>query len=173
MTSAEQFLPLLLRHEADVRAFIGSLVLDRHVRDDLFQEVALVLWDRKDDFDPTRSFGAWARGIAAKVILKHRSRDGRFPLLFSPETIQAVIEAYDRTEPIARPAADALRHCLEKVPAKSRELLVLRYEKNLKVAQIAEQTATTLDAVYQALSRLRSRLEDCIRQRLALAEGGR
>ena len=172
MTPAEQFLSLLLKHEPDVKAFIGSLLLDRHRRDDIFQEVALVLWNRKDDYDPSRSFGAWARGIAAKKILKHRERDARFPLLFSPETIQAIVDAYDRTETAAHPAAEALRHCLEKLPAKSRQLLELRYEKNLDVAAIAEHTASTLDAIYQALSRLRSRLEECIRQRLALVEGG-
>lgn len=172
MTPAEQFLPLLLKHEADVKAFIGSLVLDRHRRDDIFQEVALVLWNRKDDYDPSRSFGAWARGIAAKLILKHRERDALFPLLFSPETIQAIAEAYARTEAIACPAAEALRHCLEKLPEKSRRLLQLRYEKNLRVEEIAGQTASTLDAIYQALSRLRARLEECIRQRLALDEGG-
>lgn len=171
-TSPEQFLISLLTHESDLKAFIGSLVLDPHVRDDVFQEVALTLWDRKDDFNPAFSFGAWARGIAAKKILKHRERDARFPLLLSPATIQAIAEAYDRNEATARPAAEALRHCLERLPEKSRQLLQLRYEKNLKVEQIAGQTASTLDAIYQALSRLRARLEECIRQRLALVDGG-
>ena len=35
-TSPEQFLTSLLTHESDLQAFIGSLVLDRHVRDDVF-----------------------------------------------------------------------------------------------------------------------------------------
>lgn len=172
-TSAEKFLTLLLAHEADLKAFIGSLVLDRSVRDDVFQEVALTLWDRKDDFDPALSFGGWARGIAARKILKCRERDGRFPLLFCPDTIQAIAEAYDRTEAAVQPAAEALRDCLKRLPEKSRELLELRYEKNLKADQIAQRIAGTLDSVYQALSRIRSRLEDCIRQRLAQLEGGR
>lgn len=168
--TGDEFLKLLLRHEHDLRAFIGSLVLDRHVRDDVYQEVALTLWDRKEDFDRTHSFGAWARGIAAKKMLKHRERDARFPLLLGADAIEAIAQAYDRTETEVF-GAEALQECLDQIPAKSRDLLELRYAKNWKADAIAAQTAATVDAVYQALSRLRSRLEECIRQRLAVAQG--
>ena len=44
MDPQNEFLTLFLEHQVGVRAFIGSLVRDRHTRDDLFQEVALTLW---------------------------------------------------------------------------------------------------------------------------------
>lgn len=167
MITPEAFLSLLLKHEADLKAFVGSLVVDRHLRDDLFQDVALVLWDRREDFDASRSFGAWARGIAVKKILKLRERDARLPVFFAPETIQAVALAYDRTEAEAQPRAEALQLCLAQLPEKARRLLELRYGENLKVEQVAAKMAASLDAIYQALSRTRLRLEECINRRLA------
>ena len=176
MIDQEQFLRLLLRHEADLKAFIGSLVPDRHARDDVFQEVALALWRAADAYDPARPFGAWARGVAANTILQQRQQGARFPLAFSPAAIAAIRDAYDRTEAAAAaattPRAEALRECVDRLPAKSRELLALRYEHALDAAEIARRLGRTLDAVYQALSRLRAALEECVRRRLRGEEGG-
>lgn len=172
MGGREDFLKLLLRHQTDIKAFIGSLVLDAHVRDDVFQEVALVLWQRFEDFDARRSFGAWARGIAARKILEQRHQNARFPLVFAPATVQAVLAAYDRIEETISRKAEAMRVCLQGLPDDSRQLLTLRYEQNCPAEEMARQRGSTIDAIYQALSRIRARLEDCIRRRLAVEEGG-
>jgi RNA polymerase sigma-70 factor, ECF subfamily len=172
MLDRDKFLTRFLRAEADIKAFIGSLVLDPHLRDDVFQEVALALWQQMEAYDPSRSFGAWARGIAANKILQAREKNARFPLVFSPETIRAVLDAFDQTEATASRKAEALRDCLKQLPGKSRQLLDLRYEQELKNDEIARRSKSTLDAIYQALSRIRQKLEECIRRKLAL-EGGR
>jgi RNA polymerase sigma-70 factor (ECF subfamily) len=168
VTEHDDFLLHLLRCEADLRAFIGSLVLDPHQRADVFQEVALALWRQRDGYDPARPFGAWARGVAAKKVLQLRDSNARFPVSFSPETIEAVLQAYDRTD-AAADRADALRECVALLPEKARQLLALRYEQNLPCDEIARAAGASVEAVYQNLSRLRGRLEECIRRRLGLA----
>jgi RNA polymerase sigma-70 factor, ECF subfamily len=164
-----EFMTLFLKHQTDCKAFIGSLVRDRHARDDLFQEVALLLWKKFPSYDRGCSFGAWARGIAAKKIMQHWEKAGRLPMPFSPQTIQAILEAYERTEKAATAKAVALERCLEDLPEKSRRLLTLRYEESLSLDQIARRVESTLDAVHKALTRLRTRLQECIEQRLAAA----
>jgi len=166
----EQFIVRILRHESDLRAFIGSLVQDRDSREDTFQDCALMLLKQYDRFDETKSFGAWARGIAANLILQRWHQDKRFPVAFSPETIQAVQDAYDRTEQTASLRADALTECLKGLPGHSRELLVQRYELELKPIEIASKTGQSIDAIYQALSRIRAKLETCIIHKVATAE---
>jgi RNA polymerase sigma-70 factor (ECF subfamily) len=169
MDGQATFLPLFLKHQAELKALIGSLVRDRHAREDVFQEVALTLWEKFADYDPRRPFGAWARGVAAKKILQRWERDGRFPLPFAPEALQAVLDAYERTEAAAPARNDALERCLEDLPEKSRRLLVLRYEHSLGLAEIAGQVGSTLDAVHKALSRIRTRLQVCVEQRMTAA----
>src|SRR5262249_40782472 len=61
----------------------------------VFQEVALTLWRQIDSYQPERPFGAWARGIAARKVLQLREKSARFPVAFDPETIEAVLAAYD------------------------------------------------------------------------------
>ncbi len=167
-----EFLSLFLKHQADVRAFIGSLVRDRHARDDVFQEVALTLWEKFRDYDRARPFGAWARGVAAKKVLQRWEKAGRSAQPFAPATIQAILDAYERTEARADVMGEAPERCLDDLPEKSRRLLALRYDEGLTLGEVARRVGSTLDAVHKALARLRTRLQECVEQRLAAAEGG-
>jgi RNA polymerase sigma-70 factor (ECF subfamily) len=164
------FMTLFLQHQAEVKAFIGSLVRDRHARDDLFQEVALVLWEKFATYEPGRSFGAWARGIAAKKVLQRWERNGRLPLPLAPETIQALLDAFERTQKPRSAYGAALERCMESLPDRARQLLALRYEQSLHLGEIAQRVGSTLDAVHKTLSRLRARLQECVEQRLAAGE---
>jgi RNA polymerase sigma-70 factor (ECF subfamily) len=175
MGPQDDFLPLFLEHQVSLRAFIGSLVRDRHTRDDVFQEVALALWNEFGRYDRARPFGAWARGIAANKVLQRWEKDTRQPVPLAPEAVRALLDAYDRAERAGPPEgleAEALERCLEQLPERSRRLLALRYERSLKLAEIATQLHTTLDAAHKALSRIRARLQECVRQRLAAAQKG-
>jgi RNA polymerase sigma-70 factor (ECF subfamily) len=167
MDRRDEFLTLFLRHQVDLRAFIGSLLRDRHARDDVFQEVALILWHEFERYDPTRPFGAWARGIAANKVMQRWRQDARTPAPMPPEAVRALLDAYERTEAGDAPHAEALRRCVAELPEESRRLLALRYEESLKLGEIAGRLHNTLDAVHKALSRLRERLQRCVERRLA------
>jgi len=168
MSTHDEFLPLFLAHQGDLRAFIGALIRDAQTREDVFQGVALTLWESFDRYDRERSFGAWARGFAARKVLHEHRNNARFPLIFPAEAIQTILDAYDRTESPEAPRRAALRECMERLPARTREVLTLRYEQDLSGEGIATRLGSTVDAVHQTLSRARTALGDCIRQRLAL-----
>ena len=169
MDRQSEFLGYFLRHQDDIRAIIGSMVRDPSAVDDVFQDVALVLWKKFDTFDSTRSFGAWARGIAVRQALQWFDRHRRTPVPLAPETLDAVLNAFEE-EP--EPPADsereaALRRCMERLPEKSQRLLRMRYEARMRLREMAEQLSTTLDATHKALSRLRVALRRCIERELA------
>jgi len=172
MADRDTIFRLLMQHEGEIRAFVGSMLRDRALSDDVFQEVALALWEQADRYDASRPFGPWARGIAANKVRERRRRARRFPLAFSPETIEAVAQGFTRTEAGARRELDALEECFERLPERARRLLALRYEDDLSAGEIARRTGRTLAAIYQALSRARAALEDCIRRRLGAEQEG-
>jgi len=167
MDRQEEYLRLLLACELEIRAFIGSIVRGPHDCDDIFQDVALTLWKEFSRYDRSRPFGAWARGIASVKLMQRWDQSKRLPVVLSPQAIQAVASAFDRSEASASRKADALEDCLDQLPEKSRQLLALRYERSLKIEQIAKELQATLEAIYQTLSRLRARLHDCIERRLS------
>jgi len=167
MDQQEEYLKLLFGCELEIRAFIGSIVRGPHDCDDLFQEVALTLWKEFPRYDRSRPFGAWARGIASMKLMQRWDRTKRLPVVLSPDVIEAVAKAFDQTEAASSRQSEALEKCLDQLPEKSRHLLKLRYERSLKIELIAKEMESTLDAVYQSLSRLRTRLQDCVNRRLA------
>lgn len=170
----ERFLGLFLPEKGTVRAFIRSIVWDRVACEDLFQEVALVLWREFDRYDQGRPFGAWARGVAAKTVLKSLRQAKRTPVAVSGETMRALEAAFDQLafEDAQRPASrqeDALRLCVERLPDKAQVLVRLRYRESLTVDEIAGRVAGSPEAVRKALNRLRERLQKCVERRLRTA----
>lgn len=163
-----EFLKLFLANQGDLKAFLASVLRDRAAVEDVFQETSLVLWQKYGDYDPARSFGAWARGIASNKVLQDREKSRRLPLAFSPDAVRAIADAYDRREPATTDPA-ALRDCVGRLPARSRRLLALRYERSLKLGEIARQVGGTLDAVHKTLTRIREAVEACLRRK-AVAE---
>lgn len=163
-----EFLSLFLRAELDLRAFIGALIREPGAREDVFQEIAITLWESFDRFDPKRAaFGAWARGVATNKVLQMRRKSGRLPIAFPPDTIEAIAEAFTVEEaPMAGERAEALRACVRELPEKSRQLIELRYEEGLSGKQLAKRLGRSIDAIYQTLSRIRRGLETCIKQRI-------
>ena len=166
--SPTEFLKLFLAQERDLRGFIGSLVRDSQAREDIFQETALSLWKSYSDFDPTRPFGAWARGIAGNKIKQSWRADARRPLSLPPEAVDAVCEAYDRSDSGDTAGREAaLRICLEKLPERARQALTLKYENGQSAGVIATRLGSSVDAVHQLLSRLRTSLAECVKRQLS------
>lgn len=173
MANREEFLEAFLKNEANLRALIATLVRNRQDSEDVFQEVALTLWKKYDEFDPLRPFGAWAKGVAAKIVLQYRTKSGKAATPFSPETVSAIIDALERKEsrrPQWSAALDALEKCAEPLSERSRKALALRYGEGWSIAQIAQQFDRTPAALAMTLSRIRARLHECVERRLGRLE---
>ncbi|MEO0415785.1 MAG: sigma factor-like helix-turn-helix DNA-binding protein, partial [Verrucomicrobiota bacterium] len=63
----------------------------------------------------------------------------------------------------------ALKHCLTKLPPRSRSMIEMLYEDEKKPAQIAEEINWEVNGVYVALSRARSQLKACVNAKLKQA----
>jgi RNA polymerase sigma-70 factor (ECF subfamily) len=127
--------------------------------------------EKFSEYDAKRSFGAWARGIAAKKILQRRGKQGRTPTPFPPDAVRAILDAFDRHESGMSDEAEALESCLRPLPEKSRRLLKLRYGDALGVKELADRLHMSAAAAFKALARLRQSLRECIERRLA-GQGG-
>lgn len=162
----ERFLALFIQNQGTIRAFIRSLIWDRATCDDLFQEVALVLWRHFDRYDQARPFGPWARGVAARTIRMGLRQTRRVPVALSPEAIEAVEAAFAARDRSPSGREEALRHCVDRLPDRSRLLVRLRYRESLKVAEIAARVGGSTEAVQKALTRLRDALHKCVQRQM-------
>jgi RNA polymerase sigma-70 factor, ECF subfamily len=174
MADREEFLKLYLEAERDIRCFLRMLVRNSNDFEDACQAVALNLWKSFDTYDATRPFGRWARGVAINVVYQQRRAGAREPILFPPEVASEILDAYElslQSEPSGAERIEALRKCVDALPARSQKFLELRYVESLSLADIAQFVGSTVGASQRALSRIRACVARCVEQRLAIMKG--
>jgi len=156
---------LLASHRGQIRAFLLSLTGSASAADDLTQETALVLWEKRADYDPDSNFRAWAFQIAFYLAQNHRRRTLRKERRELPgdglfEQIAAVSVA--ETGEIEEARSQALQHCLGKLSESHRELLLRRYLDGTTLETLSSEAASNRNALAQKLFRIKRTLIECI-----------
>jgi RNA polymerase sigma-70 factor (ECF subfamily) len=98
-------------------------------------------------------------------FLKSQGRDRHF---FSPEIVEQLADQGQDSLAAMEAERKALSYCLEKLPAKERQMLMGFYSGRTLVKDLADKREVTPFAIYKAISRLREALLGCIERRLAL-----
>ncbi|MFM8188878.1 MAG: sigma-70 family RNA polymerase sigma factor [Pirellula sp.] len=157
-----------LASENAIRAYIAGAVHSFADREDLLQQVALTVARRFEEFEENRPFLGWALWLAkSRIIDFYRSKD-RQPHFLADAVLEKYADALIERQQAVPARREALEHCLEKLPDRSRALIRLKYHDGLKVDQVAEAICSTPASVRVTLFRIRNALADCIQRRLAL-----
>jgi RNA polymerase sigma-70 factor (ECF subfamily) len=162
------FAERLARHHAQIFGYIHSLVRDLDDADDLFQQTSLVLWDKLDQYDASRSFVAWACGVARFEVLNFLRARTRNRLYFSDELNLALIEAQeDLEQEDLEERRDALAGCMKKLRERDQALLEACYARSTGIREAALDRGRSAQSIYNSLRRIRRALFECVRRSLA------
>ena len=148
-------------------AYVMSSVRDRQHAEDIVQEVGAVVSAGFADIPEGVSFNAWVLGVARNLILKRYRTEQRDRHVFKSEALESLAQAYDRVSDKSDDMRDALEHCLENLPERSRRILEMRYRQNKRVDGIAAMLGSTANAVSGVLFRVRQLLRDCIEKQMS------
>ena len=163
----EEFVKLLGENQRRLYIYLMTLMNDRSNVDDVLQETNLVIWREFETFELGTNFTAWACRIAYNQMLAWRKKQQRDRLQFSDAFLQAVSEELDVNSDYLEQRSKRLANCLERLPDHQRQLIRYRYTSGDAVAEIADRTKRSTDAVYRMLSRIRHILHECITRSLA------
>ncbi len=167
-TFLKRFLPV----ETALRGYLLAVTRNPVETDELFQDVAVTLWRKFGDFDETRSFRAWAMGVASLEVLKRRQAFARSRIVFSDELVGQ----------LAATAGDGADHedfrrvhlasCIRKLPEKERTVVGMRFEMDLSLGEIASRIGKSVGAVEMMMVRIRRWLRACVEKSMALENRG-
>lgn len=149
-----------------VSAYIWSCVNDFHTAEDILQNVAADVASSFDRYDPAKPFVAWVLGIAKFKVIDFYRKNDRDLHVFQGEPLDYLQLAFEEVFSEVTPQREALDHCVEKLSGKSRKLLEMRYDQDMKPAQIAKSIGTTSGSIRVMLTNVRNALSKCIEQRL-------
>jgi RNA polymerase sigma-70 factor (ECF subfamily) len=163
------FMEQVRREHLSLRAYVRGLGVRIDAVDDVAHDALVIAMEKLPDFDRERDFGAWVRGIAKRVVLNLRHKEGRRAAILSAR-ITDVVANLGLDDTGERQRGDelvALRACLQKLPEKSRQILHSRYYEDMSPSKIAGHVDKSSEHVRQILFRVRKQLLACVRQRLA------
>jgi RNA polymerase sigma-70 factor, ECF subfamily len=161
------FSELLRDGRSRVFGYLLALVQNLADAEDLYQQTALLLWEKFDQYQPGTDFGSWASTVAHYSALNFLRRQSRRRVLFSEAALMRLSEAQaDLKTSDCTARSDALVQCLDALPASERRLVRLRYEGERSVQDIADGEQRTVGAIYTALSRIRKTLLACVERRV-------
>lgn len=156
---------LLAQSQTRLKAYILSLLSSADEADDILQETNTYILTHSDKYERSTNFNAWSFQIAffrVKAHIRDRQRRGYVEL---PENLiehisQTANEYYN--SPDTR--LELLHRCIQKLGAKERLLLRLKYIERSSITKIAEQANQTANSLHKTLSRIRQALRSCVEQ---------
>lgn len=145
--------------------YIHSLLDNSAAAWDVLQETNIVLWRKQAEFRPGTNFEAWAFTVARFQVMAWLRDRNREPLdLMTPELCELIAPEVEMEAARFDQRLSALQKCREQLPERGRRIVELYYERGRSVKQVGEDLKMGVEAVKQALFRLRRTLQDCIEQ---------
>jgi RNA polymerase sigma-70 factor (ECF subfamily) len=162
-----EFVECLRQNQARLFGYVYSLVHDLNHADDLYQQTALILWTKFDEYDRLRSFFAWACGVARMEFANFVRSRRRQPLFFGDHLALLLAETQEEiTDEELEDRREALSRCIEKLPERDRRLLTECYRDSAGVHGAAERRGRSPQSIYNSLRRIRRALYECIARTL-------
>jgi RNA polymerase sigma-70 factor (ECF subfamily) len=155
----ECFMVLMNRHLRAIRRCIGFMLRGNGAVEDLTQEVVLKAWRFLSAFRGESSLRTWLTRVAINEVRQFQRREhaSRFQELSNPDVLVSPCESpYENVTRIQR--TQAVRAVVRSLPAKYREVVMLRELEELSMLEIAERLRCSVPAVKSRLFRGRSML---------------
>ena len=170
----DDFLRRFTTAQPALRRFILAQIPNDPEAEDILQETSLVLWRKFAQYNPEKSFTAWAMGIARNEVLHARRSASRHAKVLTDEVIDRLAERVEALAPTLDRRRSYLEHCLEKLSDRPRTVLEMHYRQGTPTERIAATLNSTVNAVRLLLYRSRQVLARCVAEahRRTLAEGG-
>ncbi len=167
----EQFMELLTAHQSHLFGYLFALVRDPQDAEDLFQETAIVLWQKFAEFDGG-NFAGWACRTAQFLAFNFLRAKRRGRTIFGEALLANLTDAASQLGSEALAQRQALEACLGRLPRADYELVEQCYAGSRSLGEVADSLGRSAQSVCNSLRRIRQRLFECIGRKLARETAG-
>ena len=151
---------LLLATQGWLNAYLHRLVRDRHLADDVMQEVFLRIFRKLKYLHEPRAYRAWVYRTATREAMRQIRKKKPCPELSVEDAHAATYRASGTVETMDEDLRTRLAEEIEHMPPNTRAVLVLHYFEGLSIRQLADvlgiKTGTAKSRLAYGLARLRT-----------------
>jgi RNA polymerase sigma-70 factor (ECF subfamily) len=166
--NAEAWGELYRQYGAQIFRFCRRTLPTREDAEDATMEIFVKVRDKLSQYDPSRPFGAWLYKVAANHCLDQLRRRRVRQDLETGDAESLPLEHPDpsQLEKVVRESSNQkVRAALQKLPARSRMALLLRYYSEMSYDEIAEALGVRRAFVGVVLLRARHQLREALEAR--------
>ena len=151
------FETLLARHQAKVYGYIFSVVKDKNVADDIFQDTFLKVVQTINSgmYKDENKFIHWVMRISHNLIVDHFRRVSKPPTVnkndFLLENLRVLDDNVEKVV-IKNQTRQDIRKLIKKLPDEQRRVVILRHYGKYEFKDIAEKTGVSINT---SLGRMR------------------
>jgi RNA polymerase sigma-70 factor (ECF subfamily) len=144
---------LIVQYQYRLFRYLLCLTASRETAEDLFQETWFRVLDRGDQFTGKTSFEGWLFTIARNLVidLHRRRKPDSLDALEGPDPVTLEPSPLDRAASCER--EQQMQASLDRLPALYREVLLLRFQEDLSLLEIAEVVNAPLPTIKSRLYR--------------------
>ena len=149
----QAFDALLGRHETRLYNYILRVIRDEDLANDFFQEtfVKVITTIKQGRYTPDGKFASWLTRIAHNVMIDHYRADRGYAVVSADGRMELAEENIEDLL-IAKTIRDDVRAMIRRLPREQRQVLAMRYYRDLSFKEIAERTGVSINT---ALGRMR------------------
>ena len=156
----QAFDTLLKRHQSRVFSYIFSVVKNRDVADDIFQEtfVKAITTIKQGRYSESGKFSAWISRIAHNLIIDYYRQEKSENTLSADDDTVDVLNRRELCDTnieevmVSEQIHTDVRKIIDALPDNQREVLMMRYYRDMSFKEIAEATDVSINT---ALGRMR------------------
>ncbi len=151
---------LLMRHQSRVFSYICTIVKNRDIADDIFQEtfIKAITTIRQGRYSETGKFTSWITRIAHNLIIDFYRQDKSDTTVSSDDESVDILNSKDLTEGniedflVDSQINKDIHRIIGALPESQREVLDMRFFRDMSFKEIAEATGVSINT---ALGRMR------------------
>jgi RNA polymerase sigma-70 factor (ECF subfamily) len=158
---------IILQLQGELRLFIAARASDLDMIEDVLQSTFVICFRKLDTYEPRGTFLAWLKGIAKNRLLQELKERSRYIALEGTELEGLVTD--HRLEAIEKESERETEHelarlleCVERLPARTREMVMRRYRDRTPIKKLAQQFKKRAGAVAALLTRARQSIRLCM-----------
>lgn len=156
----EAFDTLLNRHQQRVYSYILHIVKDEELADDIFQEtfVKAIMTIKQGRYTESGKFSAWISRIAHNLIIDFYRQEKSENTMSADNEDTDLLNRRDlcddniEDQMVTEQIHTDIRRLIKALPESQREVLIMRYYKDMSFKEIADATGVSINT---ALGRMR------------------
>jgi RNA polymerase sigma-70 factor (ECF subfamily) len=134
-----------------------SILRDGAAAEDVAQEVFMKVWQAFDSFDGRARLSTWIYAITRNTAIGALRKRSRLVSMSEPD-VAAVVDAMEARETTGEGGDPQLWRLVDSLPDKQRQAVVLFYQDDRSIEEIADMLGMPVNTVKTHLHRARARL---------------